>query len=128
MAIIQGNVPSAFLTWPYGDILLKHLRQTQDYALKVAAGRTPRPDLVLWPENATDVDPYANPQVRTRIEQLADLTGAPILLGGIFNGSSFGKPSTKAVNAGVIWSASGPGDRCVKRRPVPFGEYVPLRG
>lgn len=127
VALIQGDVPGLFLTWPYGEILLKHLKQTENYALQVASHRTPQPDLVLWPENATDVDPWSNPQVATRIERLSEFLGAPILVGGIFNGPSFGLPASTAANAGVVWSATGPGDRYVKRRPVPFGEYVPLR-
>ena len=32
-----------------------------------------------------------------------------------------------AYNAGVVWDADGPGERYVKRKPVPFGEYVPFR-
>lgn len=127
VALIQGDVPGAFLSWGYGEILDNHLVQTRNYALDVAAGRTSQPDLVLWPENATDVDPYADPEVRTQLEALTDVLGAPILVGGIFNGPSFDQPEATAVNAGVVWTSDGPGDRYVKRRPVPFGEYVPLR-
>lgn len=127
VALIQGDVPGDFLTWGPGDILTNHLEETRNYALEVAAGRTPQPDLVLWPENATDIDPYVDSNARAHIEALTDVLGAPILVGGIFNGPSFDQVESTAVNAGVVWSRNGPGDRYVKRRPVPFGEYVPLR-
>ena len=34
----------------------------------VDAGRAERPDFVLWPENSTAVDPFADPQTRTGIQ------------------------------------------------------------
>jgi apolipoprotein N-acyltransferase len=79
--------------------------------------------MVLWPENATDTDPFHDQPVRDRIQALSARIGAPILVGGIFDGDT---PDT-ALNAGVVWDANGAGARYVKRKPVPFGEYVPFR-
>jgi len=123
VAIVQGNVPGVFLTWPPGAIFKLHAAETDRLATQIEAGRVPRPDMVLWPENATDTDPYHDQPVRERIESLSQRIGAPILVGGIFDGPTV----DTAYNAGVAWDASGPGDRYVKRKVVPFGEYVPFR-
>ena len=123
VALIQGDVPGEFLTWPRGEIFLLHAAETQKLADRVAAGAAPKPDMVLWPENATDTDPHFDTDVRLRIERLSAELDAPILVGGIFDGPTV----DTSYNAGVVWTANGPGDRYIKRRPVPYGEYVPFR-
>ena len=37
----------------------------------VAAGTAAQPDLVVWPENASDIDPLRNPDARRRIDEAA---------------------------------------------------------
>lgn len=123
VAIVQGDVPGVFLTWPRGEIFDLHATETDRLAASIESGAVPRPDMVLWPENATDVDPYHDRGVRARIEGLSARIGAPILVGGIFDGPT----ATTAYNAGVVWDANGPGDRYVKRNVVVYGEYVPFR-
>ncbi|WP_456694751.1 apolipoprotein N-acyltransferase [Aeromicrobium sp. P5_D10] len=123
VALIQGDVPGVFLTWPRGEILDLHLAETARLADRIEAGDAPRPDMVLWPENATDIDPYNNQLVRDQIEALSARIGAPILVGGLFDGPTV----DTSYNAGVVWTKDGPGDRYVKLKPVPFGEYVPFR-
>jgi len=123
VSLVQGDVPGLFLTWPRGEIFDLHVAQTRRLAADVAAGRVPQPDFVLWPENATDVDPFTNPRAARVLDGLVDALGAPLLVGGILDGPT----DTTALNAGVVWTADGPGERYVKRRPVPYGEYVPFR-
>jgi len=123
IALVQGNVPGVFLTWPIGEIFKLHAAETDRLADKIDAGEVPRPDMVLWPENSTDTDPYFDEPVKERIQALSRRIAAPILVGGIFDGPT----STTAYNAGVVWTANGPGERYVKLKPVPFGEYVPWR-
>lgn len=123
VALVQGNVPGVFLTWPRGEILELHLAETRRLADKIDAGEVPRPDMVLWPENATDVDPFHNQAVRDQIESLSARLQAPILVGGLYDGPT----ADTLYNQGVVWTANGPGDRYVKLKPVPFGEYVPFR-
>ena len=123
VALVQGNVPGVFLTWPLGEIFKLHAAATDRLADKIDAGEVPRPDMVLWPENSTDTDPYFDEAVKQRIQALSARIGAPILVGGIFDGPT----TSTAYNAGVVWTADGPGERYVKLKPVPFGEYVPWR-
>ncbi|WP_157439535.1 apolipoprotein N-acyltransferase [Aeromicrobium sp. Root344] len=123
VALVQGNVPGVFLTWPLGEIFTLHVEETTKLADQIEAGKVPQPDMVLWPENATDVDPYYNQSVRDQIQALSARLKAPILVGGIFDGPT----ATTAYNQGVVWTADGPGERYVKLKPVPFGEYVPWR-
>ena len=122
-AVVQGDVPGAFLTWKRGEIFQLHAQETARLAADVAQGKVAQPDVVLWPENATDTDPFHDQPVRDQIEALSSSLRAPILVGGIYDGPT----SETALNAGVVWSADGPGERYVKRKVVVFGEYVPFR-
>jgi apolipoprotein N-acyltransferase len=123
VSLVQGNVPGLFLTWPRGEIFDLHVAETRRLADRVDSGEVPRPDMVLWPENATDIDPFNDQLVREQIEALSARLDAPILVGGLFDGPT----SDTAYNSGVVWTADGPGDRYDKLKPVPFGEYVPFR-
>lgn len=123
VALVQGDVPGVFLTWPLGEIFTLHADETDRLAERIESGEVPKPDMVLWPENATDIDPNRDLGIRTRIEGLSARIGAPILVGGIFDGPT----SKTAYNAGVVWTENGPGERYVKLKPVPFGENVPFR-
>lgn len=123
VAIVQGDVPGEFLTWVRGDIFRLHAAETQRLVARVESGQEPRPDLVLWPENSTDTDPLHDEPVRRRIEELSAALRAPILVGGLFDGER----NDQVVNAGQVWTADGPGERYVKRKVVPYGEYVPFR-
>lgn len=123
IALVQGDTPGDFLAWPPGEIFALHAAETARLADRIEAGEATRPDMVLWPENSTDTDPTANRATSTRISQLSARIGAPILVGGIFDGPT----RTTSYNAGVVWDVDGPGERYVKRRPVAYGEYVPFR-
>ncbi|MGD9530865.1 MAG: apolipoprotein N-acyltransferase, partial [Pseudonocardia sp.] len=63
IAAVQGNVPRLGLDFnaQRRAVLDNHVRVTEQLAAEVAAGRLPRPDLVVWPENASDIDPLRNP-------------------------------------------------------------------
>ena len=62
MAAVQGNVPGEGLD-AFAErraVLTNHVQATQELAARVAAGEAPQPDLVVWPENSSDIDPYAD--------------------------------------------------------------------
>ncbi|HEX8304278.1 MAG TPA: apolipoprotein N-acyltransferase [Jatrophihabitans sp.] len=130
VAAIQGNVPDRGLEFNARrrQVLDNHVAQTLRLAADVKAGRVPRPSLVLWPENASDIDPTTNADAAAVIQRAVDAVGVPILVGALIDG-----PGPEHVtNAGIVWmpsssAAPGPGQRYVKRHPVPYGEYIPLR-
>ncbi|MFV2100890.1 apolipoprotein N-acyltransferase [Micromonospora sp. LOL_024] len=129
VAVVQGNVPRLGLDFnaQRQAVLDNHVDATIDLAGEVAAGGTPRPDLVVWPENSSDIDPLRNPSAGARISAAADTVGVPILVGAVL----FGPERGQVRNAGLLWRpGSGPDleQLYIKRHPVPFAEYVPLRG
>jgi apolipoprotein N-acyltransferase len=123
IALVQGNVPGDFFTWKRGEIFKLHAAETVRLSRRVTSGELAKPDLVLWPENSTDVDPFHDESLGAQIERLSDNVDAPILVGGLFDGPTV----NTAYNAGVVWTGDGPQGRYVKRKVVPYGEYVPFR-
>jgi apolipoprotein N-acyltransferase len=125
VAAIQGNVPRArgSLAEQLNDdavVTLNHVAATDKLAAKVAAGKAARPDLVIWPENSTDIDPMTYPPVYQQISSAAAAIGRPILVGAVLENPE--------LNAGVLWlPGKGPTTIYAKRRLVPFGEYIPFR-
>ena len=78
-------------------------------------------DLVLWPENAIDVDPIRNFSARKKIIDLQKSTGKPLLAGAILSESNLS-------NAAVLFDESATAKSIyIKRYLTPFGEYIPLR-
>jgi apolipoprotein N-acyltransferase len=125
VAVVQGNVPRLGLDFnaQRRAVLDNHVRATLDLARRVEAGTTPRPDLVVWPENSSDIDPLRAADARAEIDRAARAVGVPILVGAVLEG-----PGDKLRNAGIVWDpATGPGELYVKQHPVPFAEYVPFR-
>ena len=97
-----------------------HVAATDNLAAKVAAGKAAQPDLVIWPENSTDIDPMQYPPVYEEIASAAAAIGRPILVGAVLQDPE--------LNAGVLWlPGKGPTTIYAKRRLVPFGEYIPFR-
>jgi apolipoprotein N-acyltransferase len=126
IAVIQGGLPDLALQFESRaeQVLDNHVRQTLHLAAAIKAGTVQRPDLVIWPENASDVDPFLNRGAYDKIDAAVRAVGAPVLVGAILQGPG----PTHRRNVGILWSpTSGPGSRYTKRHPVPFGEYIPLR-
>lgn len=127
IAVVQGNVEQPgmnFLGRPM-KILNNHVDATLDLARRIKAGKAEQPDLVIWPENSSDLDPYRWPEARERIDQAAKAVGVPILVGALVD-----HPGTEGYveNQGIVWDPKkGPGASYTKQHPVPFGEYVPFR-
>ena len=125
VALIQGNVPRAGLDFnaQRRAVLDNHVEQTLELARAVEEGEQARPDLVIWPENSSDIDPYRNEDAARQIDRAAEAVGVPILVGAIVVG-----PGELISNTAIVWDPDdGPGATYVKRHPVPFAEYVPFR-
>ncbi|MDQ1657311.1 MAG: apolipoprotein N-acyltransferase, partial [Cryptosporangiaceae bacterium] len=125
VAVVQGNVPRLGLDFnsQRRAVLDNHVKATLALAARVDTGKVARPDLVIWPENASDIDPLQNEDARQLISEAADRIGVPILVGAVLDG-----PGRYVSNAGIVWKpGTGPGERYVQQHPVPFAEYIPLR-
>ncbi len=62
VALIQGSVPDLGLAFEQRarQVLDNHVAETMKLAAAIRAGTVPRPSLVVWPENASDVDPFSD--------------------------------------------------------------------
>ena len=124
VAAVQGDVPHA-RNLPNllraTTVTQNHAAATERLAAQVKAGLKPAPDVVIWPENATDLDPRFYPPVFGTIAAAVRAIGRPVLVGEVLE-----DPQR---NVGQLWTpARGPGPLYVKRQLVPFGEDIPFRG
>ena len=124
VAAVQGDVPHA-RNLPNllraTTVTQNHAAATERLAAQVKAGLKPAPDVVIWPENATDLDPRFYPPVFGTIAAAVRAIGRPVLVGEVLE-----NPQR---NVGQLWTpARGPGPLYVKRQLVPFGEDIPFRG
>lgn len=118
---VQGNVPRPGLDFnaERRQVLDNHVQETRR---GLAAGE-PRPSLVVWPENASDIDPLRNPDADAVIRSAVEAAGAPVLVGAVLR-----EPSPMISNASLFYRpGGGEPERYVKQHPVPFAEYIPYR-
>jgi apolipoprotein N-acyltransferase len=126
IAVVQGNVQQPGLHFLGREMMIldNHVNATLKLAADIKAGRAPKPDLVLWPENSSDVDPFTTPAAYDKITEAVRAVGVPILVGALVDGPD----KDHVQNEGIVWSpTTGPGAHYTKQHPVPFGEYVPYR-
>jgi apolipoprotein N-acyltransferase len=116
IALIQGGVSNLgldFNSTPQ-EVFKRHLLQTSK---SIKADEV---DLIVWPENAVDIDVNTIPGIADQIINLSKSLKTPILIGGVTK--SFAGPQ----NQSILFN---PDKQQVytKRYLTPFGEYLPLR-
>jgi apolipoprotein N-acyltransferase len=124
VAAVQGDVPHARSVPDLlraSTVTENHAAATRALAAQVASGARPAPDLVIWPENSTDLDPGENPAIYATIARAVAAIDRPVLVGALLE--------NPLRNTGQLWlPRRGPVAIYVKRELVPFGEYIPFRG
>lgn len=122
---VQGNVarPGLEFNAERRAVLDNHVAATLKAQQDVAAGRAPAPDLVVWPENASDIDPLRNADAKAEILATVQALQRPLIVGGLLD-----EPVGFLSNVALLFEpGKGNTDRYVKRHPVPFAEYIPNR-
>ncbi|MCV7260717.1 apolipoprotein N-acyltransferase [Mycobacterium shimoidei] len=131
VAAVQGNVPRLGLDFnsQRRAVLDNHVRETLRLADDVHAGSAPQPQFVVWPEDASDIDPLANPDAGQQMNVAADAIGAPILVGTVLDVPKRPPDDPAYTNTVIVWNpVTGPGERHDKQIVQPFGEYLPWPG
>jgi len=120
---VQGNVPEPGRLDAFGErrqVLDNHVAGTRALLDRVAPGEL---DVVLWPENGTDIDPQVDEEAARLIDGVAQEVAAPMLVGTVQYPEAGGR-----YNTAVLWEPGvGPVATYSKQRPAPFAEYIPMR-
>ena len=124
VAAVQGDVPHA-RSLPdllrASTVTESHAAATRALAAQAASGARPAPDMVIWPENSTDLDPAQYPAIYATIARAVAAIDRPVLVGALLQ--------NPLRNTGQLWlPRRGPVAVYVKRQLVPFGEVIPFRG
>ena len=120
VAVIQGNVevPMYETFNTPRKVTGNHARVTWEM---LEAGN--EVDLIVWGENAADIDPREDPETALLIDEVVTEAGVPAMLGIMeyeentrYNWLAIWNP-----NDGLLDAMYG------KQHPVPWGEYIPMR-
>ncbi|MCG2797809.1 MAG: apolipoprotein N-acyltransferase [Cellulomonas sp.] len=122
VGVVQGDVPGEGLE-AFGrqwQVLENHITGTEALLDVVRPGDL---DLVLWPENGSDVDPQVNADAAAMIDAAAQEVDAPMLVGTVQYPETGGR-----YNTSVLWEPGvGVVAQYSKQHPAPFAEYIPFR-
>ena len=121
VAAVQGNANAGlFANTERGSILKNHIEASKLLASQPLADQI---DVVVWPENASDISPFKDVTTSTTIQNLVnDDFKVPLIFGTIT------ERGDKIFNSSILWEPGiGPTDWYDKKRPVPFAEFVPDR-
>ncbi|MCS5713118.1 apolipoprotein N-acyltransferase [Herbiconiux sp. CPCC 205716] len=113
---VQGDSDAGlFAVHERGDILNDHVS-----ASRFLEGQDP--DIVVWPENGSDIDPTTNSLAAGTLDAVSrELGDVPLVVGTIQ------VRGDKVYNTSLLWQNGQATDHYDKRHPVPFAEWMPNR-
>ena len=114
---VQGGVDE--LGFDYNKRALSVLKRHADATEAI----TDEVDLIVWPENASDIDPLRNQEAARIIQNVITQTKAPLLVGAVL------REELGPKNVSILYNESNRVESMyIKQDLAPFGEYIPIRG
>ena len=98
VAAVQGSVPDLGLDFnsQREAVLNNHLELTRNWKTQLNRPASFEPDLFIWPENASDVDPLTS--AKTQISNLVSFLEKPLIVGGV------GSIASRPTNLSILWA------------------------
>jgi apolipoprotein N-acyltransferase len=120
VAAVQGNANAGlFANAERGTFLRNHLEATELLDSDPLSGSI---DFIVWPENASDLNPQTNDLAKLQIDAVVEKYQVPLIFGAIT------ETGEEIFNSSLYYAPrQGQIDQYDKKRPVPFAEYVPDR-
>lgn len=96
------------------EVLKNHIRESE-------RSRKSSDELVIWPENAIDIDPFRNQRSRELISNYVVNSRLPLITGAVIDRQGL-------KNVAIAYDSSGEVQSIYEKRYLtPFGEFIPLR-
>jgi apolipoprotein N-acyltransferase len=113
---VQGGVDN--LGFDYNKRALSVLKRHADATGTISD----EVELIIWPENASDIDPLRNQEAAQIIQNVITRTNTPLLVGAVL------REELGPKNVSILYNESNRVESMyIKQDLAPFGEYIPIR-